>query len=339
MQEPPADLSAEAIGAALRAAYGLTVARLTFLPLGHDALAWVYRVQTPDGSSFFLKARRGVINEPGLLVPRYLHDRGVSQVVAPLLTTRQTLWTEAAGYALILYPFVTGATGMEQHMTPAQWIAYGDMLRQIHTTTLSPDLAQCLQRETFVPLGAGQVRAVEAHLARGAVGGVAEQTMAGFWQEQRETINTLVAHAETLGRHLASRDPALVLCHADIHTNNVLVDTAGQVWFVDWDEAMLAPRERDLMFVMGGGISTELVGPEEEESFLQGYGPVTVDPLALAYYRYAWAVGDIGAYGAQVLMRPDLGMVDRLASVDLFLSLFRPGNIVALALASGYPEA
>src|SRR5436853_7829208 len=49
-----------------------------------------------------------------------------------------------------------------------------------------------------------------------------------------------------------------------------------------------------------------LVGPREEELFLQGYGATTVDPLALTYYRYAWAVSDIGAFGAQVFLRPDL---------------------------------
>jgi spectinomycin phosphotransferase len=43
-----------------------------------------------------------------------------------------------------------------------------------------------------------------------------------------------------------------VLCHADLHTWNVLVDGDGRLWLVDWDEAILAPRERDLMFLVGG---------------------------------------------------------------------------------------
>jgi spectinomycin phosphotransferase len=102
---------------------------------------------------------------------------------------------------------------------------------------------------------------------------------------------------------------------------------------VDWDETILAPRERDLMFVIGG-ISSKLVGPREEALFFQGYGATTVEPLALAYYRYVWAVGDIGAYGAEVFFRPDLGPATRRVAVDQFLSLFEPGEIVALAVAS-----
>ena len=87
------------------------------------------------------------------------------------------------------------------------------------------------------------------------------------------------------------------------------------------------------MFVVGG-IASRLVGPREEALFFQGYGATSVDPLALAYYRYAWAIGDIGAYGAQVVFRPDLGAATKREAVDRFRSLFLPGYIVSLAHAS-----
>lgn len=334
MREPPVDLPDDALRASLIARYGLAVADLTFLPLGHDSSAWVYRVETADGGSYFLKARRQRLNAPGLLVPRYLNDQGIAHVIAPLFTISQTLWTEVDGYALILYPFVAGSTGMDGGMTPSQWIAYGDMLRQIHATLLSPDLAQLMPRETFVPVGAGLVRDLEARIGGQTFADPASQTLATFWRARRTEIHTLAQRAEELGRRLAHRAPTFVLCHADIHTANVLLDADGQVWFVDWDETVLAPRERDLMFAVGGGIDERLVGPHEEELFLQGYGATTLDPLALAYYRYAWAVGDIGAFGAEVFFRPDLGRITRDAAVELFTSLFQPGQIVALAFAA-----
>ena len=48
---------------------------------------------------------------------------------------------------------------------------------------------------------------------------------------------------------------------------------------VDWDGLLLAPRERDLMFVAG----------EEWTRFLEGYGPAALDRTVLAYYRAARA--------------------------------------------------
>lgn len=90
MREPPADLADETLRASLGARYGLAVTDLMFLPLGHDASAWVYRAGTADGAAYFLKVRRRVTNPPSLLVPRYLHDQGITRVIAPLPTTTQT---------------------------------------------------------------------------------------------------------------------------------------------------------------------------------------------------------------------------------------------------------
>jgi len=334
MREPPIDLPNDALRAALHARYELAVTEVTFLPLGHDSAAWVYRVRAADGASYFLKALKRVINEPSLLVPRCLHDQGISQVIAPLPTKSQTLRTEVGGYALILYPFVEGTGSKDLGMTPSQWIAYGAIVRQIHTVTLPPDLARLMRRETFAPEGADLVRDLDVHIGEHTFTDPPAQALATFWRERRDQIYTLRRRAEELGQRLARRTPRLVLCHADIHTANVLVGSDGQLWVVDWDETVLAPKERDLMFVVGGGISDAMVGPRDEQLFFQGYGATALDSLALAYYRYAWAVSDISAFGAAVFLRPDLGHVTRQESADLFISLFQPGEIVAKAFAS-----
>lgn len=334
MHEPPVDLPEDTLAAGLRTHYGLAVTAVTFLPLGQDTFAWVYRVRTADDAAYFLKVRTRVTNVPSLLVPRYLHEHGVAQVVAPLPTTTGALWAAVEGYALILYPFIAGTTGMAHGMAPPQWVAYGAILRQIHTTPITAELAHRMRRETFVPEGAATVRAVDAHVDGRTVADPVAQDFAPLWQERRDTVHTLVARAEELGRRLAQRAAPCVLCHADVHTNNVLLDAGGTVWIVDWDDTVLAPKERDLMFVVGGGLHRTLVGPREEELFFQGYGTTTLDPLALTYYRYALAVRDIGEYSEQVFLRPALGAVTRRAAVGRFLSMFEPGRIVELALAS-----
>jgi spectinomycin phosphotransferase len=102
---------------------------------------------------------------------------------------------------------------------------------------------------------------------------------------------------------------------------------------VDWDEAVLAPPERDLMFVVGG-IGHGLVGPSDTEHFFQGYGQASIDPHLLAYYRHAWAVQDIAAYGEQALLSPGADAAARRAAVEGFRDLFEPGSIVELALGA-----
>ncbi len=339
MLEPPADLPNQAISAGLQAGYGLDVAEVRFLPLGHDPWAWVYRAHVAGGQSYFLKVRRHGVNEAGLLIPRFLQDHGVSRVIAPIATLNGALWTEIGAYALIVYPFVEAQTGMMGGMTDAQRVEYGAVLRQIHEAPRPPELVRIMRPETFRPDGAASIRRIDADLAAQTLDDPYARALDPIWQARREQIVTVLDRAEELGRRFAATNPPLLICHADIHTNNVLVDESDHgIWVTDWDEAMLAPRERDVMFAVGGGISRKAVSPRAEALFLQGYqqvpGPVAVDPLGLAYYRYAWAVSDIGSYGEQVAYRTDLGPATREESVERFLSLFAPGNIVALAFES-----
>jgi spectinomycin phosphotransferase len=154
--------------------------------------------------------------------------------------------------------------------------------------------------------------------------------LAGFWKAHRDLIDALVDRADQEGRRLAGQGFRQVLCHGDLHTWNVLVDADHHLWIVDWDEAVLAPRERDLMFVVGG-IGHGLVRPHDTERFLRGYGETGIDPRLLAHYRTAWAVQDIAAYGEEVLLTPSLGQETRRAALEGFMDLFEPGNIVDLA--------
>src|SRR5262245_41459167 len=103
MLEKP-DLQDEKIIASLRQSYGLPVASLQFLPIGNDATAWVYKVKTDNTESYFLKVKKGRVYEPSLLVPRYLKDQGIEQIVAPLSTQAGKLWQSLESFTLILYP-------------------------------------------------------------------------------------------------------------------------------------------------------------------------------------------------------------------------------------------
>jgi spectinomycin phosphotransferase len=332
MLEPP-DFPDERILAAVRANYGIPATALTFLPIGCNSLAWAYRAETADGRTYFLKLRKGIGNPAGLQIPRHLRDDGVAHVIAPIPTSTRSLWADVDEFALILYPFIDGTSGRDHGMTERHWVTYGAVLRQIHDAELAPELERQLRRETFTPDWGDVVRRLDTHVGARRFRDVGERELGAFWLARRSEIRALLDRAEVLGRRLRDTEPPLVLCHADIHTWNVMIDTADRFWIVDWDEAVLAPRERDLMFVVGG-IVRGLVGQREQGWFFDGYGPTAVDPLALAYYRYAWAVGDIGGFGESVFLIPDTGEVTKRDAVAKLISLFDPGNIVALAYAA-----
>lgn len=100
---------------------------------------------------------------------------------------------------MILYPFVAGTSGKEHGMAPRQWMDYGAILRKIHASAIAPELAQIMQRESFVPAGADTIRELDAHIGAGTSVDPIAQEFAAFWHKRRPDIHTLVARAEELG--------------------------------------------------------------------------------------------------------------------------------------------
>jgi spectinomycin phosphotransferase len=207
------------------------------------------------------------------------------------------------------------------------------VVRRIHASQLPVALSALVPREDFVPnrQWSAVVRRLYAEIPTRDYEHVFARELAAFWRERHAEIGAIVARAEALGRRLQAAPPPFVLCHADIHKGNLLLAPDGGLFVVDWDQPILAPKERDLMFVIGGAVDGVTIGPREEELFFRGYGGRDVNPLALAYYYTDWAVQDMGAYAERVFLAPDAGQVTRRESVDGFKSLFTAGHIVDVA--------
>ena len=73
-------------------------------------------------------------------------------------------------------------------------------------------------------------------------------------------MEDLVEVTRKLGQTLRSEKFDDVLCHGDIHEDNVMLSREGELFIIDWDNAIRAPRERDLMFFHGHGLSDYLDG-------------------------------------------------------------------------------
>lgn len=321
--DPGLDL--DTITACLEAQYDLRVSAITFLPLGYDLNAAVYKVIAEDGTAYFLKVRFGPVREPGLLVPWALSRRGIRNVLAPFQTRSAELWCSCDGNSLILYPFIAGENAMAGGMTDEQWSQFGATLQAVHASGLAEEFRGRLPVETFaLPSGALVRRILNLVDTTEFENAVAAQ-FAAFWRGNAARIRQMLARARELGRRLQSKSFEHVLCHADIHAANILVGDDGQIHLIDWDGPLIAPRERDLLFVVGSTIA-RAVTPREEELFFAGYGPVEIDPEALIYYRYERIVEDLGEIGRSVMLDPKPS--DQLRTDESWLarSFFAPGG-------------
>ncbi len=331
MLEKP-DLQDEKIVACLQDAYGITVAQVTFLPLGADRNTAVYRVVADDRMPYFLKLRTGVFDETSVALPRFLSDQGIKQIITPLPTKTGQLRASLDDFRVILYPFVDGRDGYALALSEKQWREFGAALKRIHTLDVPRTLAAHIRRETYSPHWRETVKMFLGRLGDGIDDPVAFKVTA-LLKAKRDEVLFLVERAETLARALQLQPPEFVLCHSDIHAANILIDGDGAFYIVDWDDPILAPKERDLMFIGGAQGFISHGAQEEEALFYRGYGRTEINPVALSYYRYERIIVDIAVYCEQLLLTTE-GGEDREQSLHYLASNFSPGGTIDMAYRS-----
>lgn len=328
MYEKPG-IQEEHLRACLQKQYDLLAATLEFLPLGLDSKAGVYRITSAHGDSYLLKATLRALYEPSCLVPRYLHDQGITAVVAPLPAKNHTLWTHIDDWTIMVYPFIVGDTSWTG-MTDEQWQETGSVFKQIHQATLPAHGFASLRKETFDPTEyAHWIQDFETHHQHTQNdGSTSEQGLRATWLAHQSTIHDALTTMEKLAAVLQQQSGPYVICHADLHPANLLRNDIGQVFVIDWDEVMLAPKERDFLFIKD---ATTL---QETPPFFQGYGQTEINWIALTYYRYERVAQDLIACAQEVLFRDDLGEESKALSFQLFQEVLAPGGEIDTARAT-----
>jgi spectinomycin phosphotransferase len=323
MREQP-DIPEEPLRACLQDQYTLVPFTLDFLPMGLDYKSWVYRVVSEQGASYLLKARTGPLYEPSCLVPSYLRDQSIASVVAPLPTKSNTLWTRAGAWTVIVYPFIEGDTSFTG-MTDEHWRELGITFKRIHQVTVPAEGFESLRKETFDPTEyARSVRAFESQHAHSTGGSVSQRSLLSSWMAHQSTIHMAVHDLEKLAAVLQKRSGPYVFCHADLHPANLIRDHADHVFVIDWNDVMLAPKERDFIFVW----------EPQADAFWEGYGQTEIDWIALTYYRWERIVQDLIECTQNVFFKDDLGEETRADEARLFDEIMAGGSYIDAAYSA-----
>lgn len=309
--------------------YGIAVEVLTLLPLGADLHASVYKAETHGGQSYFVKLKRGHRYDMSVTLLALLQASGIQQIIPPVKALDGELTLHVDDFTLTVYPFVEGQNGFCYSLTDDQWVALGSVLRQIHAFDVPPSVKERIREEDYSSKWRTAVRALDAHIREDRTGDEAALKLQAFMKEHQADIHRLVDRAESLAQKIRKQSPEYVLCHSDIHGGNVLIDGSGAIYIVDWDDPIMAPKERDLMFI-GGGVANIWNNPREEEFFYKGYGKTDINQVVLAYYRHERIVEDIAEYAQALLVQAD-GGGERLEMYKQFTDMFAPNGVVDIA--------
>jgi len=110
--------------------------------------------------------------------------------------------------------------------------------------------------------------------------------------ELRAGLDRLAA----LKRKLHQEPPQMVVCHTDLHGDNLMRGSDGQLYILDWDNALVAPREHDLFFFTSDERFSQVFAPAYEAVV----GSVRMSSDALRYYAYRRGLEDIADYVVRI---------------------------------------
>jgi spectinomycin phosphotransferase len=321
-------ISEQSIISCLKNYYHIKVHALEFLPIGADANAMVYKAGTHN-KSYFIKVRQGNHDDISIAIMNLLQSAGLQQIILPVKTVDGNQIQYIENNTVIVYPFIHGKNGFDQPLTEKQWNTLGTALRKLHEINVPVSLQHLLRRETYSPKWRTAVRSLYDYIKTKPITGTIELKLLDFMQKKAEVIHKLVSNSELLAQNLQKDSSKFVLCHSDIHGGNIIIDPNNTIFIVDWDDPILAPKERDLMFI-GGGVANVWNIPSEEVFFYSGYGKTEVNKAILAYYRHERIVEDIAIYGESIFLKESKNE-SKLEDYNLFKSMFEPRGVVDIA--------
>ena len=321
-------VSSEEIKNKINQFYDISLEQLNFIPVGEGS--WCYQGQAQNDIFVRLVKDKDQIYRTNGLIK--LLDSLSVPVPTPLLSKSGQTVAKIADYDLVVYPYIAGLTLMQSDQTNPQVSslrqAVGQMIGHLHglTREISNQIELPIENFTrFQP----EFRSIISprnliHQTDQIV-----KDLLYFINVRRCELTNLVQVAERLGANLRSREFDYVLCHGDIHEDNVLLSEKGNLYIIDWDGAILAPRERDLYFF--GSESY----PDLDKDNLSGYfassGPVETDPVLMDYYKIEWALQEVVDYGSRILSDSRFDLDGRLDAWQQFRDLFEPNQDVDCA--------
>ncbi|MEK8105938.1 phosphotransferase [Micromonospora sp. M12] len=243
------------------------------------------------------------------------------------------MFVDHGGHRISVVPWVSDQRALDGPMTSAHWRAYGAVLAAVHAAPVTGSSAGCCRRAVPRTLDRGRDprdgRAA-ARPGRGRPRGSAVRGAGGVWSAAADRLGVLTSEIERGAVDPLARPGSGVVCHGDPHLGNLLLGADGQVWLIDWDDAVLAPVECDLMFVLGGVLAFAPITAEQQKAVLAGYGNTDIDPARLAWFLAVRALDDLSDWTRQALER-DAEASDRSRAARIVRGLVSPVGLVTLA--------
>lgn len=249
MLTKPADLSEEQIASCLRRHWEIEPTELTYAPLGAGSHHWF--VETANGTEWFATLDR----HPDAMQEEFrttsyrtadaLREAGLEFAHAPTRDRAGQLRRKATPeWTLSVFAYIDGRV---PDFTGPDRVRIAEVIGRLHAHRPLPSVAMRWTAGYLLP----ELRQILAdELSRPWNDGPFGERARRLAVDSAVGLQRLLNHSAELVDRVAADTEPWVVTHGQ--PGDAMVDSGG-VRLIDWDAAMIAPRERDLRILLHGG--------------------------------------------------------------------------------------
>jgi len=302
---PPTDVDAGELSRLLERRWGLVEPALEYAPVGFGSHHWW--CGTGDGTRYVVSADdlyaaqhgappdavAAVLDRAYRTAVALREDAGLEFVVAPIRNDEGgVVCAFGDRYVVRVEPFVEGVTADNGPYTSrAERRRVATAIGRLHAATARLPAGLARRDDLAIPSRAGLEGALADLRAPWTAGPYGEPSRSLLQTYASDLRRRLRAFDEVAERTLAGAG-APVVTHGEPHRGNVVMGRDGTVHLVDWDTALVAPRERDLRTVL----DEDGTGWAE---YTAEAGDVVLRRDVLELYREWWELAEIAIYVTQ----------------------------------------
>ena len=288
----------------VRREYGLHIERLTFVPVGW--VAHCYIADCAGGERYFLKigSDSGQIPTAASDLDFYLpltwqlcSQRILPHIACPVKTRTGQFTVRFEKHLLILFDFIEGKTVGFGGLSDDILVKLARLVGILHKSTSQIKVEHPFYERFDIAFENDLVNSLDvlADMTPGDRNG--KQELRTLLLPRKDEILGYLNRLKELQALARATGKEMVVCHTDLHGENLMMDDQGNLYILDWEGAMTAPPEHDLFFFAWDDSFWDLFLPNYEREF----GPVSLDSNVFGFYYYRRNLEDLTAWIVRIL--------------------------------------
>lgn len=273
--------------------FQILVKSLTFNPKGWAS--WSYIVETTDNQKYFLKIYRdNNFNLQALdFLNRLSNKCEVKNITYPINTKSGEIILHVSGYQVVVFNYISGVTSSEQKLNDEQLEKLGELLARIHQS--KNVIGPYFKKEDFNNPYHDQVLSLLGKLDSLQSENNYQQEAKELYLKYKGKFLNEIELLDQLKLKLENSNLDFVNCHGEPSPDNIMIDDKGEIYLIDWDFPLFAPKEKDLLFF-----------GDRYNQILKGYGKVSrnmvINKEAESFYQHLWNAQEIENFGSELLL-------------------------------------